>query len=104
MEKTLTFRNYFGYGIADLGNNIAFAAVGSYLTLFYSDVLGAGFDEKTSAIWLSAVTAIMIIARIWDAVNDPIMGWLAQRAKPTKWGKSVTICCSAAYLWRFRRF
>ena len=87
MEKKLTFRNYFGYGIADLGNNIAFAAVGSYLTLFYSDVLGAGFDEKTSAIWLSAVTAIMIIARIWDAVNDPIMGWLAQRAKPTKWGK-----------------
>lgn len=49
MEKKLTFRNYFGYGIADLGNNIAFAAVGSYLTLFYSDVLGANFDEKTSA-------------------------------------------------------
>lgn len=87
MEKKLTFRNYFGYGIADLGNNIAFAAVGSYLTLFYSDVLGANFDENTSAIWLSAVTAIMIIARVWDAVNDPLMGWLAQRAKPTKWGK-----------------
>lgn len=87
MEKGLKFRNYLGYGIADLGNNIAFAAVGSYLTLFYSDVLGANFDENTSAIWLSAVTAIMIVARIWDAVNDPIMGWLAQRAKPTKWGK-----------------
>ena len=87
MEKKLTFRNYFGYGIADLGNNIAFAAVGSYLTLFYSDVLGANFDEKTSAVWLSAVTVIMIVARIWDAVNDPLMGWLAQRAKPTQWGK-----------------
>lgn len=87
MENKLKFRSYLGYGIADLGNNIAFAAVGSYLTLFYSDVLGANFDEKTSAVWLSAVTAIMIVARIWDAVNDPIMGWLAQRAKPTKWGK-----------------
>lgn len=87
MENKLKFRSYLGYGIADLGNNIAFAAVGSYLTLFYSDVLGANFDEKTSALWLSAVTAIMIVARIWDAVNDPIMGWLAQRAKPTKWGK-----------------
>ena len=87
MAKGLKFVNYLGYGIADLGNNIAFAAVGSYLTLFYSDVLGAHFDENTSAAWLSAVTAIMIIARIWDAINDPIMGWLAQRAKPTKWGK-----------------
>ncbi len=77
MEKGLKFRNYLGYGIADLGNNIAFATVGYYLTLFYSDVLGANFDENTSAIWLSAVTAIMIVARIWDAVNDPIMGWLA---------------------------
>lgn len=87
MAKGLKFVNYLGYGIADLGNNIAFAAVGSYLTLFYSDVLGAHFDENTSAAWLSAVTAIMIIARVWDAINDPIMGWLAQRAKPTKWGK-----------------
>lgn len=73
--------------MADLGNNIAFAAVGSYLTVFYSDVLGAKFDEATSATWLIAVTAIMVIARVWDAINDPIMGWLAQRAKPTKWGK-----------------
>lgn len=87
MAKGLKVVNYLGYGVADLGNNIAFAAVGSYLTLFYSDVLGAHFDENTSAAWLSAVTAIMIIARVWDAINDPIMGWLAQRAKPTKWGK-----------------
>ena len=87
MEKKLGLKSYIGYGVADLGNNIAFAAVGSYLTLFYSDVLGAKFDEATAATWLSAVTAIMIIARIWDAINDPIMGWLAQRAKPSKYGK-----------------
>lgn len=87
MEKKLKISNYIGYGVADLGNNIAFAAVGSYLTVFYSDVLGAKFDEATSATWLIAVTAIMVIARVWDAINDPIMGWLAQRAKPTKWGK-----------------
>ena len=87
MEKKLGLKSYIGYGVADLGNNIAFAAVGSYLTVFYSDVLGAKFDEATAATWLTAVTAIMIIARIWDAINDPIMGWLAQRAKPSKYGK-----------------
>lgn len=87
MEKKLKLGSYVGYGIADLGNNIAFAAVGAYLPAFYSDVLGADFDAATSAVWLTAVTVIMVIARIWDAINDPIMGWLAQRAKPTKWGK-----------------
>ena len=87
MEKKLGLKSYIGYGVADLGNNIAFAAVGSYLTVFYSDVLGAKFDEATAATWLTAVTAIMIVARIWDAINDPIMGWLAQRAKPSKYGK-----------------
>ena len=87
MEKKLKLGSYVGYGIADLGNNIAFAAVGAYLPAFYSDVLGADSDEATSAVWLTAVTVIMVIARIWDAINDPIMGWLAQRAKPTRWGK-----------------
>ena len=85
--KKLGLKSYIGYGVADLGNNIAFAAVGSYLTLFYTDVLGAKFDDKTAATWLTAVTVIMIIARVWDAINDPIMGWLSQRAKPTKYGK-----------------
>lgn len=85
--KKLSLKNYVGYGIADLGNNIAFAAVGAYLVAFYTDVLGAKFDAETSAVWLTAITVIMVIARVWDAVNDPIMGWLAQRARPTKWGK-----------------
>ena len=87
MQKKLGFKSYIGYGVADLGNNIAFAAVGAYLPTFYSDVLGAKFDDATAATWLTAVTVIMIIARVWDAINDPIMGWLAQRAKPSKYGK-----------------
>src|SRR5699024_9640556 len=69
MEKKLKLGSYVGYGIADLGNNIAFAAVGAYLPAFYSDVLGADFDAATSAVWLTAVTVIMVIARIWDAIN-----------------------------------
>lgn len=86
MEK-LPLRGYFGYAIADLGNNISFSATSTYLTLFYTDVLGKHFDAATGAKWLIAITVIMIIARIWDAVNDPIMGFLVQRAKPSKAGK-----------------
>lgn len=29
---------------------------------------------------------IMLIARVWDAVNDPMMGSIADRTN-TKWGK-----------------
>lgn len=83
----LKAKNYFGYAIVDLGNNIAFAVVSSYLTLFYTDVLGARLSDADAAVWLSAITAIMIIARVWDGVNDPIMGVLVQRAKPTRAGK-----------------
>lgn len=83
----MKLKNYFGYAIADLGNNIAFSVVGSYLTLYYTDVLGAHFDASTATIWSVAITVIFIFARIWDGVNDPIMGYIVQRAKPTKYGK-----------------
>lgn len=83
----LSAKNYLGYATIDLGNNIAFAVVSSYLTLFYTDVLGAHFDSATGAIWLAAISAIMIVARVWDGINDPIMGYLVQRAKPTAAGK-----------------
>ena len=69
---------YFGYTIVDVGNSLGFAAMGAFLTVFYTDVLG-----------ISPVTAgiIMIIARIWDGINDPIMGFLVQSRKPGKTGK-----------------
>ena len=78
MEKKLSVKNYIGYTICDSANNLAFCVMGTYLATYCTDILGI-----TGAV----VTAIFWIARIWDAINDPIMGSIVQRRKPSKGGK-----------------
>lgn len=76
MER-LTLRNKIGYGLGDTANGMMFMMVSSFLLYFYTDVFG-----------ISAVAAgsLFMIARVWDAINDPIMGYIADRTN-TRWGK-----------------
>ncbi len=78
MEKKLAFKNYVGYTLVDFANNLAFCVMSAYLTIYCTDILG-----MSGAV----ISAILIAARIWDAVNDPMMGFLAQRRRPGKTGK-----------------
>ncbi|MCA0970728.1 MFS transporter [Halobacillus litoralis] len=55
------FASYFGYGF---GQCISFGLVGSYILFFYTDILG---------ISAAAASMIFLIARTWDAINDPMM-------------------------------
>ena len=74
----LKAKHYVGYTLVDFANNLAFCVMSSYLAIYCTDILGiAG----------GVVSAIMIAARIWDAVNDPIMGFIIQSKKPNKYGK-----------------
>lgn len=77
-ESKLTLGNYAGYALCDFANNLAFCVMGAYLSVYCSDILGING-------WI--ISLIMIIARVWDAVNDPIMGFYAQSRKPGKNGK-----------------
>lgn len=79
VEKTITKEDYLtgrlertSYGSFFLGQNILFWLVSSYLMLFYTDVVG---------IPAAAAGTIFLIARVWDAVNDPIMGIIIERSK-----------------------
>lgn len=65
------------YGFGDLASQFVWTFVGSYLTIFYTDIVGLA---------PIAVSAIMLGARIWDAVNDPLMGAFAERTR-TKMGR-----------------
>ncbi|MCI2048319.1 MAG: glycoside-pentoside-hexuronide (GPH):cation symporter [Lachnospiraceae bacterium] len=60
------------YGFGDLASQFVWTFVGSYLSIFYTDVVGLG---------PGVIAAIMLIARIWDAVNDPMMGAIAENSK-----------------------
>lgn len=59
------------------GYQIMGSLVGSYLLIFLTDTFG---------VPAGAAGVIMVIASIWDAINDPIMGTIDDRTK-TKWGK-----------------
>lgn len=64
VPNTLTHRelmSYFGYGV---GQCFSFGLVGSFILYFYTDILG---------ISPIAASTIFLIARVWDAVNDPLI-------------------------------
>lgn len=65
------------YSVGGMGGAVAWYMINNYLNLFYTDVVGLS---------ATAISLIMLIARIWDAVNDPMMGAIVDRTQ-TKWGK-----------------
>ena len=65
------------FSLAGFGQNLICTIVGSYLTVFMTDAIGY------PALW---VAFLMLFARIFDAMNDPIMGSIVDRTR-TKWGK-----------------
>lgn len=67
----------FTYSFGDLASQFVWTFVGSYLTIFYTDVVGLA---------PGIIAAIMIAARIWDAINDPIMGAIAENSH-SRWGR-----------------
>jgi len=73
----LSLKEKIGFSAGDAASNLFFQTFVLYLLFFYTDVFGLP----------SAVAGTMfLVTRIWDAVNDPIMGMIADRTK-TKWGK-----------------
>jgi sugar (glycoside-pentoside-hexuronide) transporter len=66
-----------GYSIGDLGINLNFQMIGFYLAYFYTDVFGISPGH---------VAGLFLVARVWDAINDPIMGYIADHTK-SRWGR-----------------
>lgn len=75
-EKTNVKLGFF-YSLGEVGSQLSWYMINSYLTLFYTDVVGLS---------ATAISLIMLIARVWDAANDPMMGLIADRTN-TRWGK-----------------
>ncbi len=70
-------KEFWIYGIAALGQGMVYAAMSSYISDFYLNVMGL------TPIF---VMLLMLLARVWDAINDPIMGMIVDRCD-SKWGK-----------------
>lgn len=77
MNTKLSFKEKVGYGLGDTASHFVWDMVGFWILIFYTDTYG-----------ISAAVAgtIMLIARVWDMISDPIMGIIADRTN-TRWGK-----------------
>ena len=76
-EYKTTWREKLGYGIGAVGLDLSYGMFYSYLSYYLSSVLGL----KEGFLLL-----LTPLARIWDGVNDPMMGTIVDRTR-TKWGK-----------------
>lgn len=65
------------FGVGALGKDLCYAMISTYLMIYLTDTVGlAPFF----------VGNLFLVARVWDAVNDPMMGFVVDNTR-TRWGK-----------------
>lgn len=71
-------KDYLAYALGDLAGCLCFSTVTTLLQKYYTDILGL-------SPWF--IMIMFICARVWDAINDPMMGRLTDLRKPDKRGR-----------------
>ena len=100
-ESFLTSRKErTSYGAWFVGQNIIYFMVLSYLAIFLTDEVG---------LVEGAVATLFLVARIWDAINDPMLGALVDKTKPKKgkfkpWINVVSVAMPIATIFVFWNF
>ncbi len=75
--RSLSIKEKVGYGFGDLASVLFWQMITAYLLFFYTDVFG---------ITAAAAGTMILVSRLWDGINDPMMGMIADRTN-TRWGK-----------------
>ena len=77
LEAKLPLHVKLGFGIGDLGGNLFFTAMGFYSLVYLTDTVGLAAALAGAAI---------LIGKFWDAVTDPMAGFLSDRTR-SRWGR-----------------
>jgi len=75
--QKLPFKEKIAYGFGDLASVLYWQTFMLYFTYFYTDVF---------VIPAAAAATLFLLSRVWDGINDVLMGMIADRTK-TRWGK-----------------
>ncbi len=81
IEKKLLNRNKWAYSVGGIGRDMIYQLIA---TFFMTYVQYSGL--KIDAVQFGVIGIILIFGRVWDAINDPIMGSIVENTH-TKWGK-----------------
>jgi glycoside/pentoside/hexuronide:cation symporter, GPH family len=76
-NKPLTLRQKLAYGLGDWGTSAATTVRTVFWFFFLTSVVG--LDARLAG-------SIFLVGRIWDAINDPLIGMLSDRVR-TRWGR-----------------
>lgn len=74
----LKTRDYIAYACGDLGICLGFTLQNSLIQTYYTDCL---------LLHPLFIMIMFVLARVWDGINDPIMGRICDRMKPNRFGK-----------------
>jgi GPH family glycoside/pentoside/hexuronide:cation symporter len=78
-SKKLSFGTKLAYGAGDFG-----PAIAANLEVFF----GLYFFTNVAGLSAGLAGSILLIGKIWDAVNDPMLGVLSDRTK-SRWGRRL---------------
>lgn len=76
-KKYVGKKELWMFSIGGMGQGMIYAMMSSYISDYYVNILH---------LPLMFVLLLMLLARVWDAINDPLMGMIVDR-HTTKWGK-----------------
>lgn len=77
VRETLSVKEKVGYGLGDTASNFYWKLFENFQLYFYTDVFG---------ISAAAAATMFFVTKLWDAINDPLVGILADRTR-TAWGR-----------------
>ena len=75
--KKMKARTKWFYGIGDIGNATVNSAIQFFLMKFFTDA---------ALIVPALASSALLIGKVWDAVNDPLFGWITDKTK-SRFGK-----------------
>ena len=76
-KRSLSLKEKAAYGLGAVGKDMVYMLSASYILYYFQDIMGVN---------TIAMGIILLVARVFDAFNDPIMGVIVAKTK-TRWGK-----------------
>ncbi len=79
------FKTMFGVSTMGLSQMVAYSLITGFLMIYITDYAGVymGIAGKAAQV----ATFMLLLGRLWDGINDPLLGFVMDRSPRSKWGK-----------------